>query len=72
MYNYGITYIDSSGNEQVCDLAADAEVNSIDEMENLLIDAGIDCDEVTWVELLQQPTVIRVNKGGYRIWMDQH
>lgn len=70
MYDYSITYIDSSGNEQVCDLATDAEVNNIDEMENLLIGAGFDCDEVTWVELPQQPTVVRVKKGGYRRWMD--
>lgn len=72
MYDYSVIYIDSSGNEQVCDLATDAEIKGIDEMENLLIDGGFDCGMVTTWEEIQHPTVFRVKKGGYRRWMDQH
>lgn len=72
MYDYSVIYIDSSGNEHVCDLATDAEIKGIDEMENLLIDGGFDCVMVTTWEEIQHPTVFRVKKGGYRRWMDQH
>lgn len=71
MYDYSVIYIDSSGDEHVCDLATDAEIKSIDEMENFLIDAGFDCGMVTTWEEIPHPTV-RVKKGGYRRWMDQH
>lgn len=69
MYDYSVIYLDSSGNEHVIELATDSGIKNTDEMENLLIDSGFDCDSVITWEEIPHPTVCRIIKGGYRRWM---